>query len=653
MSCRHPFLSCRLVLGLLVASIAAAPGFAETETPPGTLVALQEVVAQAARQWDAQFEAKVRENLGAKAGALQNTGPQQVFKTALHTYLNHRIPSMGLTYTSVDASHNPRLYSARLFLPSRVTGSAPTRLPLVIYQHGTETRKTFTPYYLGGDETMLGALGAEAAGFAVAMPDGDGMGADPSPERHAYCHETTTARCLLDLARALEHSGDRIFDGINYVWDGRLFLMGYSEGGYIAMAAVKALTTDPACQDLHLDGAACMGGPFDLPAMIGGLLREGAAPYDRPYIPTYLLTTWDQLYGSTFRFTEAINPLLLGTTPSQPGGVDQGSITQWMDGVFGGDEITPRIQARLTGQSKTQIPARAVLNEAWAKDNLDAPDSPVNHLLAANGLVGDWVPKVPVLLCHDPYDECVPFANTQSIFDAWTRLGGHPLGIVSLAVGGRGPGHVGGAVLSIPTAFVWFKAGMPTSLMAMAAQTIREQSKSLKPQGTIDFVTRAAALATQEQNHNRAEFPLSTILYRAHDPAERWRVSLANGAVGKVKFYTLASFPQFPGQAPLPGHQVFTKFVGELKGGGSHELKPDDPCYMAVYPKNGRVQLALDFAGSKDGQPQSGRLEIRQYKNKLLGGSRPTFSGDLGGQVQPASYEHPDRPIPFLTFPRR
>jgi len=641
-----------LLAGLILVLGPAGPrALAEEGAPvpaPGTLVEVQEVRFTSVGEWNDRFREKLKTDLEARGDAFRTFGPLTVFRQMVQGYVADLVPSVGLRYASEDARGRPRTYSGRLFLPSRRPGGAPTRVPLVLYQHGTETLRTYTPYYNQGDETMLGALGAEAGGFAVAMPDGDGMGADPSPEPHAYCHEATTARCLLDLARALAHSGTRIFDGINYVWDGRLYLLGYSEGGYIALAAVKALSTDPAWRDLPLTGAACMGGPFDLARMVRTLL-QGGEPYTRPYIPAYLLSTWPALYPGLFRFEDAVDPALLAAGPSRPGGPDEGGLRQWLDGGLGGDQITPRIQARLTGDPNGGVSARRVLNEAWARANVDDGASVVMQVLDDNGLVGGWLPKVPVLLAHDPHDECVGFYNSRNLFDAWSRMGYRPLGIVPLEAGGRGAGHVGGALLSVPMAFVWFRAGMPASLTGLAVDTLKSRVLAGLDPGVAAVVDRAAALAVREQNANRAEFPLSRIRLQPGARPGPWTVSLADAfwSLGKVKLYTLAEFPQFMGQAPVPGLGGYTKFVRQLKHrGDSWELHPGEDCYMAVYPEKGAVALTLAFAGPGGG---SGRLNIKQVKNKVLQGSAPVFSGTA--QVRAGSFEHPEAALPFLSLP--
>ena len=643
---------------LLVGATQVLPLEANEPIPaPGTLMELQDVQYSALSDWNSQYQAQCLKELGRQAGAFSALTPGAVFLGLIQANVTRLVPSMGLQYASVDSHGHPRRYSGRLFLPHHAAGSPPMRLPLVIYQHGTELRRSFTPYRNGGDETMLGALGAQAAGLAVAMPDGDGMGMDPSPERHAYCQAQTTARCLLDMVRAITSNQERIFDGINYVWDGRLFLLGYSEGGYIALAAVKALTTDPDWQDLWLTGAACMGGPFNLPVMMRTLLQDRSHTYTRPYLPAYFLATWEGLYPGVFTFQDAMNPLLLAPEPSRPGNPDQGSIQAWVAGVLGGKTITPRIQARLTGDPMQEVAAREVLNESWARTHVDPPETVLNQLLEANSLVGGWGPKVPVLLAHDPLDECVPFINSQTLFEAWVRMGLRPRGILPLALGGRNAGHVGGALLSVPTAFTWIAAGMPASLMELAAGALKQKMGAALPPAAAQALSQAATLATQAQNVNRPEFPLSRIQFLPEGAAGPWILSLADpgSLTGKVKVYTLAPFPQFPGQEALPGCQGYPKFLTQLKHPGDHlELRPDEPYFIALYPTHGTVALTLGFQGMDASGPIQAKVRIKQVKHKWLGAGQASFEGDPGFRqacLHEAGFEHPASPLPFVTVP--
>jgi pimeloyl-ACP methyl ester carboxylesterase len=622
----------------------------------GELVELGEVESTSVRDLTTDFKAKMQRDLGSRAAEFQTFGPQIVFQQMFQQHMTNTVPSRGLKYTSKDAQGHDRTYSGRIYLPSRNPGSAPTSLPLVIYQHATETRRLFTSYYKKGDESLLGALAAESCDFAVAMPDGDGMGADPSPAMHAYCHGPTTAMCLIDMIRALQ-GNPRIFDGQNYVWDGRVFIVGYSEGGYIAMAAVKELCTNPEYKDIKLTGAACMGGPFDFSTSTRKLLADATTPYGRPYIPAYFLAAWAGLYPHDISLPDALNPQLLGTQP-RVAGLDSGNAVNWLDGVLGGDQITPRMQARMTGKKDQLVPARSLLNEAWLKINLDPPSSRLNQLLKDNDLVGHWAPPdtLPVLLVHDPYDETVGYDNAQSMYNSWLDQKVHPIGIVDLALGSRGTGHVGGAIVAIPTAFIWIDANMPRSLMAMTAQSISTAIKAQVPDSMKEGVDVLATMASGDSNDNRALFPLSRIDYRPGPGAKPYKVSFADllFVKGKVKFYTVSDRPQFPGQTQTPGTGGYTRYLAQMKDkGDTFSIKPNELCYMAVYPGAGLVALTLKFeGGSGKGGPYV--INIKQVKNKIVGrniSASLDVKGNFKPLVDPSSYENLDTGKPFIVLP--
>lgn len=630
---------------ILLAGLGLAqPGRA---APSGTLVALGEVETVPVKDLNLQYLKTLKRDLTARSEHARTLSPMAVFQQVIQEHIASSVPSRKVLYRSTDAQGSARTYSGRVFLPSRKPGDPPREVPLVIYQHATETRRDAVPSSLKGEETMFGALAAEGCGFAVAMPDGDGMGADPSGKMHAYCFSKTAAASVVDLIRAVlgDLKGQRIFDDANYIWDGEIYLVGYSEGGYIAMSAVKDLATNPADQDLKLTGAACMGGPFDLAQATRNLLSDPSTPYDCPYIPSYFILSWKELFGKSIPMDDAINPVLLRKDSS-------GDITQWLKGDLGGDEITPLIQARF-GDKLKAVPARRILNQPWLVKNLDDPASQLNRELEANTLVGRWKPTAPVLLMHDPLDTTVNFSGTQAMFDDWTRQGLKPIGIVKLAVAGSGTGHVGGAIVSIPTAFIWIAAGMPRSLMAMAKDKIRTAMiEAAPPVLEANAEALAGATGLQDANVNRALLPLSRIDYPA--PGGARPVTLSYGdrlfKVGKVKVYTIERAPVFDQQKPSPGLGGYTRLVKEMKQlGDSCAIMPNTRCCIAVYPEKAGVALTLKFSGA--GGPCT--ISIKQIKNKILGrNNRAAFgiSAHFKGQVQTDNYDRAERGGTFITL---
>jgi len=626
------------VLALAAAFLVPAPAAA-----PGTLVELGDVEVTPVKEWKTQWESKVAADLGKRAEDFRVLGPMVVFQQMLQEHVSALVPSRKLRYASRDASGRERVYSGRVFLPSRKTEDGPVEVPLVVYQHATETRRKFVPYYNKGDETMLGALAAELCGFAVVMPDGDGMGADPSSLKHAYCHAKTTALAVCDLIRAAQGAvdGRKIFDDVNYIWDGETYIVGYSEGGFIAMAAVKELATSPSYKDLKLTGAACMGGPFDFSTQIRNLLEDAKTPYSRPYIPAYFLAAWQDLYPGAVSFREAANPDLLKTDAT-------GNVVDWLKGDLSGDQITPLIQARLTGRKDSLVSARAVLNENWVKANIDNRASPLSRLLDENSLVGGWKPGAPVLLVHDPFDETASFSGTEALYNDWAKQGLNPIGILKMAVGQTGTGHVGGAMVAIPSAFIWIDAAMPRNLMGLAKDKLTNAIVNAAPPIIRENTeVLATTLGMQDANENRALFPLSRV-----DCPQPYTLGYGDlfYKVGKVKVYTIEKRPVFKNQHESAGTGGYTHLAKELKDrGDTFRMQPNVPYYLAVYPEKAGVDLTLKFTG----KPGTFTANIKQLKNKIFARNTPAIispSSNFQNRLNRGNFDA-DNGKSFITLP--
>ncbi|MDR3672792.1 MAG: lipase family protein, partial [Holophaga sp.] len=626
----------RFAIGCLL-FVSLSLGLAAT---PGTLVELGPVEFTPVRDLTKDYFAKLRRDLATRADDYRILGPMAVFQQMFQEHVASLVPSVRVQYASRDAMNRPRTYSGRVFMPSHTPGTPPMEVPLVIYQHATETRRKATPYYNKGDETLLGALAAELCGFVVAMPDGDGMGADPSPYMHAYCQGKTTATCLIDLIRAAQDrlDGRAIFDDVNYVWDGEVYIVGYSEGGYIAMAAVKELASNPEYKDIRLSGAACMGGPFNFGKALRDLLKDPKTPYDRPYIPAYFLAAWQDIYPNEVSLKAAMNPELLKSDAS-------GTAAQWLKGDLGGDQIAALIQARLTGDKAKEVPARAILNEGWVKANIDGP-SRLNKLFDQNSLVGGWKPKSPVLLVHDPYDKTVGFESTKAIHDDWVRQKINPIGIVELSLLGKGTGHVGGAVVAIPTAFIWIAADMPKSVMAMAKDKLAKAIKDAAPESLKPNAEALAdATGLKEANENLALLPLS----RIENKGGPYKLSFGDRflVLGKIKLYAIEKKPVYPRQNITAGTGGYTRLVKQLKYlKDTFEIPANSTYYMAVYPQKGGVALTLKFEGGGAGKSVY-TTNIKQVKNKVVGrdtGANFSVSANFKERVEKTSYDRPGQP---------
>jgi hypothetical protein len=366
--------------------------------------------------------------------------------------------SQGLQYASTDDRGEARLYSGRVFLPT-FWRKGPVPVPMVVFVHGAELQRREVPFFNRGSETMIGAMAANACGFVVAMPDLPGLGLDPSPRPHPFCHGKALAPSVLDMIPAALAS----LDPTQLKWNGKLFIMGYSAGGFAAMAAVREAQGNPLYRGIHVTASACMGGPFHFSEAIRRILTDPVTPFSRPYLQTQLIHAFHDLYPEQGLFSpeRAFNASLLQLR--QSGALDDGHLLQWLDGSLNGDEVNARIRLRLRGDPEAPLCGPEVLDAAWVATNLGAeawPDTPVGRILRQNDLVGGWVPRSPMLLAASPTDECVAGVNTATVLMEWAREGCRTeLELIPLTWRGAGLDHLRGGIMALAKAFWWIRRG--------------------------------------------------------------------------------------------------------------------------------------------------------------------------------------------------
>jgi hypothetical protein len=358
--------------------------------------------------------------------------------------------------------------SGRIFYPPAWRVVPGARLPLVVYPHFTSVRKRSVPSEFGGHEWVFGAAAALCYGFAVAMPDLPGGGAD-ALDYHPFCQGAGLAYAILDGVPAMRAAfrDDPWLAAAGYGWDGRLFVLGYSEGGYAALAAVKEWTTHAeayAARDgFRLTGAACMAGPFDLSGLARqGLLKPGAAS-DLDFLLPYLLVAYHRIYGPRVDPLQAFAPALLEPRAD-------GDILSWLDGSLDGFTIADLIAGRL-GKPRYRLPFRDLLNPEWVARELADPayaTSDLHQVLQENDLHQGWTPTTPILFCHSPADDDVDFQQSLSAMASLgagiRRAGGDPDRLLALKrIGDARAGitHIQAIPLALATGFRWIHDGMP------------------------------------------------------------------------------------------------------------------------------------------------------------------------------------------------
>jgi len=362
----------------------------------------------------------------------------------------------------------PSPQSGRIFYPPTWRLPFQRALPLVVYPHFTAPRKLSAPSQFGGHEWLFGAAAALYYGFAVAMPDLPGMGADAA-HYHPFCHGRSLAYATVDGIPAMRarFAEDPYLVGGGYAWDGRLFVMGYSEGAYTALATVRELeahAADYAAQGgFTLTGSACMAGPFDLSGLARDESVRPGAGSDLCFFLPYLLMAYHHVYGPRLDPRQAFAPALLEER-------EDGNILTWLDGNLDGFTVNDLIARRL-GKPAYRLAFREMLNPAWVARELDDPayeTSTLHDLLRDNDLHRGWTPTKPILFWHSPADDDVSFQQTVSTMGHLgaqiLRAGGDPSRLLVLRPIGTadlGLTHIQGIPFAMAMAFDWFYHGMP------------------------------------------------------------------------------------------------------------------------------------------------------------------------------------------------
>src|SRR6202167_6056822 len=101
--------------------------------------------------------------------------------------------------------------------------------------------------------------------------------------------------------------------------DGRLFITGYSQGGYVAMATHRAMQA----AGMTVTAAAPMSGPYALAAFVDAVFY-GEVNGDATVSSTLLLTAYQRAYGNIYadpvdafesQYAAGLDSLLPTTTP--------------------------------------------------------------------------------------------------------------------------------------------------------------------------------------------------------------------------------------------------------------------------------------------------------------------------------------------------
>lgn len=262
----------------------------------------------------------------------------------------------------------------------------------------------------------IGIEGLLLRGYAVAMPDYEGLG---TVGVHTYMDRVSQGRATLDVVRAAQR-----LSGTGLSSTSPVGLMGYSQGGGAAASAVELASTY--APELRLKGAVVGAVPADLTKVATNL--DGGL---------YSSFAFFALRGLAASYNVDLSPYLNAT----------------------GRATSDRVETECVFD---------LLNNAFVKSStLSYNGQPMSTLMAAEPFksivaaqrIGTIKPTVPVLVTHSALDDVIPYSVGKQMANSWCGKGANVFFSTNIA-----PLHVGGIVPQTVEALPFFEArflGLP------------------------------------------------------------------------------------------------------------------------------------------------------------------------------------------------
>lgn len=317
-------------------------------------------------------------------------------------------------YGTVGGAGEKTTASGGIMVPSGGDACTGPR-PVLLYAHGTSTDKNKNMASPTDGEAALVAAMYAAQGFIVVAPNYAGYEASTLPY-HPYLNLQQQAQDVVDSLTAARKG----FAAIGANASPALFVSGYSQGGYVSMAAQRKLQLDgtPVTAGAHLSGPYALG-PFG-DAVYAGNVNLGATVFT-PLLNTSFQRAYGNLYsnpGEMYEdaFVNGIESLLPSTTPVSQliagGKLPQTFLFVDDDPTLPGPPENFEIFFGTPNLIKTSYRA-AVLSDAAT--NAASPKHPLRVAAYRNDLLQqNWTPMQPMLLCGGEEDPTVFFkVNTR------------------------------------------------------------------------------------------------------------------------------------------------------------------------------------------------------------------------------------------------
>lgn len=382
-----------------------------------------------------------------------------------------------MQYDTIDVKGNKTDATGAVFIPTGTDASCNGNRPIVLNAHGTATTKAYNFAEVGNANneagpaaTLLAALFA-GQGYVVISPNYAGYDKS-SLAYHPYLNAQQQSHEMADALKAGREVIRRTGSATNVADNGKLFITGYSQGGYVTMATTRYLETlkEPVTAALPISGPYAMEAFGDV--VFGGKVMLGAT-----FFAPLMARNYQEQYGNIYaKPSDMFAPANADEIPSLLPSASMTDMQLILSGKLPAsamfqkaptgnstlDALSPSDPAFSFGFDAAQYLVKndyqlgyladAQKNVDWAVPYLQGytnyspvpatlPEHPLRKALKANDLRG-YLPTMPVIMCGGNQDPMVFFdVNSSLMKTLWdadaNKTSATKLGIIDIDITNR------------------------------------------------------------------------------------------------------------------------------------------------------------------------------------------------------------------------
>ena len=297
----------------------------------------------------------------------------------------------------------------------------PDSIPSMVIGNGLIFANEDAPSEFSLPDHFTGFEFVASAGYVAMIPDMIGFGVSKELLFPIHNYEYS-AQTMIDFI----HACDELIRDIGIPVSSKRFMTGYSQGGYIAMSALKMIEEEN-IQDIHISATAVGAGGYNLVSLLHYAVEQNS--YSAPSHLIALFSSYNEIYGWNRPMTDFFQEPYAGRIPE----------------LLSGELDREQIDGQLA------FSFDSLLNPAFLQDLKNNNEPELLQALKENS-VDNWAPQSPLLIIHSVNDDRIPVSDSRDAYEKMVENGSERVELITIDT----VGHINAGLSFIEMAINWF-----------------------------------------------------------------------------------------------------------------------------------------------------------------------------------------------------